>query len=149
LPDPKFLLFATVGVFTGAILAAASVFNAALAQRVGTLTSMVVLTLIGATAMLPILLVFPSAAHFRNLPAPSHWYLYLGGFLGLAVLGLLILLVPRIGAATTLVLIVAGQLLMALLLDHLGFLGTPKIALNSTRLLGVLFAAIGAFLVAK
>jgi transporter family-2 protein len=131
------------------MLAIQSAFNAALAQRVGTLTSMVVLTLIGAAAMLPFLLVFPSATQFRSLPGLSHSYLYLGGFLGLAVLATLIFLVPRIGTAAALVLIVAGQLLMALLIDHFGFLGTPKIELTSTRLLGALFAAIGAFLVAK
>jgi transporter family-2 protein len=149
LSDPKFFLFSALGVLAGAMLALQSVLNAALAQRVGTLSSMVVLTLMGAATLLLALLVFPSGAQFRSLPGLSHWYLYLGGFLGVAVLAFLILLVPRIGTASTLVSIVAGQLLVAVLIDHFGVLGAPKIELSTTRLLGVTFAAIGAFLVVK
>jgi len=147
--DPKFFLFTVLGVVAGAMLAIQSVLNAALSQRVGTLSSMVVLTMMGAATLLLILLVFPSGAQFRSLPGLSHWYLYLGGFLGVAILAFLILLVPRIGTASTLVSVVAGQLLMALLIDHFGVLGAPKIELSTTRLLGVVFTALGAFLVVK
>jgi len=130
-------------------MAVQSALNATLAQRTGTLLSMVVLALMGTAMLLLILLVFPSEADFRALPGLSHWYLYVGGFLGLAILAAPILLVPRIGTASTLVSIVFGQLLLAILLDHFGFLGLPKVEVSPTRLLGALFAAIGAFLVVR
>lgn len=58
--DPRFLLFSTLGVLAGAILAIQSVLNAALAQRAGILPSLVVLALIGTSTLLLRLPLFAS-----------------------------------------------------------------------------------------
>ena len=55
-------------------------------------------------------------------------------------------LVPRAGAATTAVLIIAGQILGAALLDHLGAFGVPRIPLDSVRVAGILAVLGGAAL---
>ena len=147
--DPKSFLFPALGVLAGGLLAVQSILNAALGQRSGVLTSMVVLSLISVATLLLILAAFPHSIDFKALPGLPHAYLYLGSLLGLAILATPIFLVPRIGTASTLITIVLGQLLLALLIDHFGFLGSPKIAMTLPRLAGALLAATGAFLVLK
>ena len=46
------------------------------------------------------------------------------------------MLTPRVGTALTLASVTVGQLLMALVLDHHGWLGGPVIRLSPLRLLG-------------
>ena len=76
-------------------------------------------------------------------------YLYFGGVLGVAILAAPIYLVPRIGTTSTLIAIVLGQSLIALLIDHFGFFASPKIEINLARGIGVLLVAVGAYLVGR
>ena len=48
-----------------------------------------------------------------------------GGIFGAIFIGLGIMLIPQIGTATFFVLLVAGQMLGALVFDHFGLLGVP------------------------
>ena len=57
--------------------------------------------------------------------------------------------VPRLGVAMTVILMVAGQILISVLLDHFGALGVPKQPLNLTRLLGVALVFGGVLLVRR
>jgi transporter family-2 protein len=66
-----------------------------------------------------------------------------------AILAAPIFLVPRIGTTSTLVAIVFGQLMVALLIDHYGLLGSPQISATWPRILGVLLVAAGAVLVSR
>jgi transporter family-2 protein len=52
---------------------------------------------------------------------------------------------PRIGVATVVVMLVAGQLAMALLLDHFGWIGLPVREISPMRLTGVALVLVGAF----
>jgi len=149
LSDFRSILLPALGVLAGGLLAIQSVLNAALAQRAGIFGSMVVLSIISVVTLLLVYAASPASIDFKALPGLPHAYLYMGTFLGLAILATPIILVPRIGAASTLIAIVLGQLLLALLIDHFGFLGTPKITMTLTRLVGALMAAIGAFLVLR
>jgi transporter family-2 protein len=72
-----------------------------------------------------------------------------GGVLGAVYLSLVVLLTPRIGAATAFGLIIAGQLVASIVLDHFGWLGIPVHPLNAPRLLGVCLLLAGVFLVRK
>jgi transporter family-2 protein len=94
-------------------------------------------------------LVFPATANFTRLPGLSEWYLYIGGAFGVAILAAPILLIPRIGATATLTAIVLGQLLLALLIDHFGWLSSPKIEISFVRAAGVLLLIAGAILLRK
>jgi transporter family-2 protein len=60
-----------------------------------------------------------------------------------------ILLIPRIGATSTLTALVVGQLLMALLVDHFGLLSSPRIEVNLPRIAGAMLLVAGAFLIAR
>ena len=53
------------------------------------------------------------------------WEHLIGGLLGAAAISGTILLAPRIGLANLLALVIAGQLLSSLAIDHFGILGSP------------------------
>lgn len=68
----------------------------------------------------------------QNIP----WWMLLGGALGAVFVFGSTLLVPKLGLALMISLIVFGQIVMSLLMDHYGWLGVPVQELNVTRLLG-------------
>lgn len=72
-----------------------------------------------------------------------------GGILGAFFVASTIILVPRIGVALTFSLIIAGQMLVTLVIDHFGLLGVPVKEVNIMRVLGVTFITIGVILIRK
>ena len=86
---------------------------------------------------------FPPPAHFTTAP----WWVWIGGFLGAYFVFSTVILAPRIGATAMLALILAGQMLASLVLDHFGWLGYPVQPISLLRLLGVLLIGAGVYLV--
>jgi transporter family-2 protein len=76
-------------------------------------------------------------------------WMWVGGLLGAFFVTTTIFAVPQLGAGLMIVLIIAGQMLAALLLDHTGFLLPAAHPLNAGRLLGALFILAGVVLIKK
>jgi len=88
---------------------------------------------------------WPGMAGVR-LVHPLHWA---AGLLGAAFIVMSAWVGPRLGLATTFVLVLAGQLGASLMIDHFGlFTGTPRPA-NPDILLGVCLVFFGALLVVR
>lgn len=79
-------------------------------------------------------------------PHPFEWT---GGLLGAFYVLVVILMLPRLGAALTFSLIVAGQIVVSVWLDHIGFLGAQPHPINLVKALGVFFIIAGVILVRK
>ena len=77
------------------------------------------------------------------------WIAWTGGLMGAVYVVAVINLVPRLGVALTFSILIAGNLVITLLLDHFGFLGVPVKPINLPRLLGVLLVMLGVVLVQK
>jgi bacterial/archaeal transporter family-2 protein len=60
-----------------------------------------------------------------------------------------ILCVPRIGAASLAIALVAGQLIGALLLDQFGWLGLTPRPISTTRLCGALLLIVSVWLMQR
>jgi len=75
---------------------------------------------------------------------PPH--LYTGGLLGAFFVTATAVAVPRLGAASVFSGVVAGQLLLALLVDHFRWLGVPGRVLTLGRGLGLLLLLLGVYL---
>lgn len=73
-----------------------------------------------------------------SIPSISFWK-WLIGALGAFYIFCIILAVPRIGTSAAITAGIAGQLVFALLLDHFGAFGTPKIPIDLSRLTGLGF----------
>ncbi len=85
----------------------------------------------------------PSAAVAARVP----WWAWSGGLFGAIFIALAILLIPKIGAATFVALLVTGQMLAALTLDHFGLLGVPVQPATLVRMAGAGFLILGVVLV--
>lgn len=77
--------------------------------------------LVGLIAMLAVALI---AHQVRDSPsrllAVTPWLSWMGAFFGAIFIGFAVLMVPRLRAATTIALIVVGQMLGSLAFDHFG-----------------------------
>lgn len=87
----------------------------------------------------------PSLSVYPNIS----WYKFTGGLLGVFVVTVALLSVQEIGAANMFVLIIAGQLLTAVLMDHFGVLGMKESPVTLQKMVGILCLIAGAWLVNK
>lgn len=81
----------------------------------------------------------PSACVAARIP----WWAWSGGLFGAIFIGLAILLVPQLGAATFIALLVTGQMLASVAFDHFGWLGLAQ------RLIGVALLIGGVVLIRR
>ena len=88
---------------------------------------------------------FPSIADLRDTPKG----LMIGGALGAVYVTSVLLIIPRIGVANTLVAVVVGQVVVALALDHFGVLGLPIRPVTLTRAFGAGTVVLGLYLVQR
>ena len=77
----------------------------------------------------------------------SYWLSWSGGAFGAIYIAISIFLLPRLGAATVIALIVAGQMIGSIAVDQFGLLGVPVHPLNMFRLAGAVLLVLGAILV--
>ena len=82
-----------------------------------------------------------------SVVARGTWVSWTGGIFGAIYIAVSILLLPRLGAATVVTLIVVGQLIGSLVFDHFGVLDVPVHPVNLARLIGVAFLILGAVLI--
>ncbi len=76
-------------------------------------------------------------------------WVVLNGVCGFTILTIAALTFPRIGAASVIVLMVSGQLITAVVFDHLGILNLPHQPVSITKLLGIGFVVVGVFLTTR
>jgi transporter family-2 protein len=79
----------------------------------------------------------------------SEWWDWIGGLLGACYIVLAIVIAPRLGAATFIAVVVAGQMLSSLVLDHYGWVGFAEHPVNPLRLLGAALIVGGVVLVQR
>ena len=77
------------------------------------------------------------------------WWAWSGGLFGAIFIGLVILLVPRLGAATFIALLVTGQMLASVAFDHFGWLGLAQRPVDVPRLIGVALLIGGVVLIRR
>lgn len=71
------------------------------------------------------------------------WWVWSGGFFGAFFVASTVVLAPRLGAASMVALIVAGQMLASMVVDHFGLLGYATHPASGLRLLGMLLLVGG------
>ena len=87
----------------------------------------------------------PSLGAAARIP----WWAWSGGLFGAIFIGLSIVLVPKLGAATLIALLVAGQMLASVVFDHFGWLGLAQRPIDKTRLIGVALLVGGVILIRR
>jgi transporter family-2 protein len=73
-------------------------------------------------------------------------WMWIGGLMGLTVVGAITFAQPRIGATATIGILIAGQLVMGAVIDRFGLFGVQQIGISAPRAAGIVLLGIGAAL---
>jgi len=133
----------------GAMVAIQAPTNAMLAKAGGSpiLAALISFT-VGTVALLAVWLATPnrpSASDFGGLP----WYAWIGGVYGAIFVAVAAYAAPKIGVASLITIGIAGQIAMALWLDHVGAMGLTKEPINLGRVVGGALVIAGVVLVRR
>jgi bacterial/archaeal transporter family-2 protein len=99
-----------------------------------------------------IVLLVAAAFVFKPLPSwgrlgDAPWWVWLGGALGAFYVAASIVTAPKLGAATLVALVVAGQGLASLVVDQFGWVGFEPKHISAGRAIGMALVGAGAALV--
>ena len=144
-------LYAFLTLLAGSILPVQAILNSRLGRQIGgSLMGVLMSFLVGSICLVVANSLINSSAMVTLKPGrTSPWYIWLGGVLGALFLGYITWVNQRQGVALTFIMVVCGQILTAMLIDHFGWLGTMQRSVTPQQLLGVLLILAGIFLVRK
>ncbi|MCK6567631.1 MAG: EamA-like transporter family protein [Chloroflexi bacterium] len=115
-------------------------------QKLGPLESVFIVHIGGAiAALIPMLFVGSRLGQWRNAP----WYAFSAGAFGLIVIMAIGYMIPRIGAAGAVVILVMGQIFVSAVLDHFGLLGIAPRAIDLQRVIGFGVVVFGVWLTVR
>jgi bacterial/archaeal transporter family-2 protein len=143
-------ILAIVAAIAGTLLPTQAGINSQLARHLGhPLLAASVSFAIGTIALILYTVIFhislPPLTQITKIP----WYLWIGGLLGIVYLTTTIILAPLLGAATTIGLVVAGQMLASIFLDNFGWVGFPVHPLSFWRAIGAILLIVGVALIRR
>ena len=137
-----------LGAGAGVSFVAQQAVNANLRGSIGSAAWAGFVSYLGGTlCMLALALVLresmPAIADLQR----SNWWAWTGGFFGAVYIAVSILLVPRLGAAFFVALLVAGQMIGSIAFDHFGLLGLAEHSIDLPRMIGAVLLIAGVVLI--
>jgi transporter family-2 protein len=140
--------YVALAFVAGATLPLQAAINARLARLVGSpiwaaAISGAVLTVALVLAGAVVLREGPKLAGSGSVP----WWAWTGGLCGAVILSATTAVAPRLGTAGMVALVMAGQVLCSLILDHYGMLGLPVQPVTVKRLAAAALLLAGAALI--
>ena len=146
----KDILFVLMALLVGAIIPIQAATNSAFSKAIqNPIATALMVFMVGFCTTSLYLLVsktaLPSWSALRNVPV----YGYLGGIILTIYIIAITFLAPKLGVAVAIGLIITGQVISALLIDHFGFFDVPIKPIDLKRLFGVLCMVLGIYLVMK
>ncbi len=144
------LILIVIAIICGALLPIQAGLNAQLGKAMGQpIVAAFISCVISAVGILVYLLFIKvdlsAMAHVKSV-SPLVWT---AGLMGAFFVAATIILTPKLGAALTFSLIVAGQMVISLILDHFGLLELPIKHINWQRVLGVILLVAGVLLIRR
>jgi len=136
-----------LGVLGGVAVGLQSPIAGTMSQKVGGTASSLIVH-VGGAIISGILLVVRRGEqidHWRDLS----WYMLGAGVFGVVLYLTLSQTFPRLGATAALTLIIVGQLLTGIVIDHFGLFGGGVRPIDASRALGALVLLGGAYLVLR
>lgn len=129
----------------GIAIAAQSSINGTLSMRTDVVTT-AWLTNVVAAVILWLLVVFFEPAQAATMLSVPAWQLS-GALFGTFSMVAIVVGVPRIGTAATIVAVIAGQIIMGLLVDHFGWFGNTQLRLDEKRMAAIALLAGALYLI--
>lgn len=136
-----------IGLVGGAAVGLQSPLAGTISQRLGGTAGSFFVHLSGTIFSAAFLLLRggENLRNWRTLP----WYLFSVGVFGLILYQTIAITLPRLGSMTMITLIIIGQLMAGMLIDHFGWLGVTVHPISFSRVLGALVLMLGGYLIAR
>ncbi len=136
--------------FIGLLLPIQAGANAQLRISLGDpLTTALVSFLVGTLALAAVVVGMRLPMPLGEAWQRSEWWHWVGGFLGAVYIAGAVVLAPRLGAATLIAAVVAGQMLASVAMDHFGWVGFPAHPVTPSRLAGAALIILGVALIKR
>ena len=141
------VLVICIGLIGGLAVGTQAPIAGAMAQRVGGASSSFIVHLGGLIASGALLAARggENIHEWRNLP----WYMLGAGVFGLVLYLTLSYTIPRVGATTAIALIIVGQLIAGMVIDHFGAFGIAQRQIEWSHLAGAILLLGGAYLIIR
>jgi bacterial/archaeal transporter family-2 protein len=140
-------LLAVLATFAvGALIAFQPPVNSELGKRTSVVAAAFIGTTIAALVLALLALVLGEAGQVRRIPHIPPLYMT-GGLMGAVLVSVSLVTVRTLGAGGVVAATVSGQLVVAAILDHYGFLGLDRVGLTPARLAGFALLLAGTALV--
>lgn len=142
--------FIILAIIAGIMMPTQAAINNKLAISIGSpIMSAFISFIVGTVALLLYILAtgIPLGTLIEAKNAP--FIAWTGGILGAFFVASTVMALPRLGVALTFSLVIAGQMLITLIIDHFGLLDVPVKQINLPRILGVTLITVGVILVRK
>jgi transporter family-2 protein len=141
-------LVVVLGLAAGAALPFQAGVNAQLADSLGSpIRASLVSFVVGALVLAAVWLLFARGWVSAERMGEAPWWVWIGGALGAFYVTGAIVVAPRVGAATLIAVILAGQAVASLAIDHFGLVGFDEHPATAGRIAGLLLIAFGVLLV--
>ncbi|ATP27152.1 hypothetical protein CR207_01270 [Chromobacterium violaceum] len=142
-------IFPLLAFLVGVVVPLQAAVNNQLRLLLGNSTLLAALVSFGTGCLTLALLSLATGQRWQNLAALARveWWMLLGGVLGAGFVFGTTLLAPRLGVATMVSLIIAGQVFTSLCFDRFGWLMMPLRELSAARLAGAALVVAGVLLV--
>ena len=135
-----------LAILSGVIIAIYLPMNSVIARYTGSPLVATVTFFFGAfITSAVIFIIFGDIGSFRNVAAVPP-YLFLTGIAGALMVLLATVLIPTLGARRMFLLLLAGQVIVALIISHFGLLESPKDPLTLKKMAGAGLLVIGAII---
>ncbi len=136
-------IIVVIGLIGGMAIAMQAPLAALIGKQLGIFESVFIVHLGGLIAVAALLLFMGGGRlnEWQSVPL----YAWTAGVFGVIAVGSTAFMIPRIGVATAITLIIAGQLIVAALIDHFGLVGVTTKALTLERVAGLGLVLIGAW----
>ena len=138
------MLWILLGILAGLVLPIQTLVNTRLRASTGTPFSSSMISFAVGTVTLLIVAIAVTGGNYGIAQAFNEpLWIWFGGLLGVVALTGNILLFPHLGAVQTVVLPIAGQVIMGLIVDHFGLFESPQSSLTAVRAIGAIIVLIG------
>jgi len=135
-----------IAILSGLAIGIQSSLNSAAGKMTGAvITGLLVNFFGGMVSALLLLMIFirQRDIEFLNIKPTTWMVIIISGLLGIGIVTGIAYALPKIGVAAGLSAIIAGQMVVALIVDTFGLTGAKPIPINFSRIIGILLLAIG------
>ena len=136
-----------VAAVVGGLVATQAPLNSQLGRTVGGLQASVVALAVSFVALLALAAVTDGLGGIRRIGDAPLYVAIGGGLAGALYVGSIVFTVRALGATGLTAVTIAGQLVLAMVIDHFGWLGVERSPITAVKIAGVALLALGTWLV--